>query len=91
MTIPDAAAVDCMGLLAQGVDGDPPVVAGESGVGGLAGLLAVAADARARRDLGLDGASRVLVIGSEGDTDPELYRRLVGYTAEQVRAGASGG
>jgi diaminopropionate ammonia-lyase len=68
-----------------------PVVAGESGVGGLAGLLAVAADAQARRDLGLDGASRVLVIGSEGDTDPELYRRLVGRTAEQVRAGASGG
>ncbi len=90
MTISDPAAVDCMCLLAQGVDGDPPVVAGESGVGGLAGLLAAAADAQARRDLGLDGASRVLVIGSEGDTDPELYHRLVGRTADQVRAGASG-
>lgn len=88
MTVPDSAALDCVVLLADGVDGDRPVVAGESAVGGLAGLLAAAMDPRARRDLGLGAASRVLLIGSEGDTDPELYRRIVGRTGEEVRAAA---
>ncbi len=86
MTIADAAALDGMARLAAGGDGDPPLVAGESGVGGVAGLLAAALDEGAREDLGLDAASRVLVIGSEGDTDPEAYRRIVGRGAGEVRA-----
>ncbi len=81
MTITDAAAVDCMRLLAAGAAADPSIVAGESAVAGLAGMLAAAE----LRELGLDGMSRVLVFGTEGDTDPELYQRLVGVGASQVR------
>jgi phosphatidate phosphatase APP1 len=29
----------------------------------------------------------VLLLGSEGDTDPEIYRRIVGRSAEEVLAG----
>jgi diaminopropionate ammonia-lyase len=73
MAIPDAAAVACMRLLAaQGV------VAGESGVAGLAGGLLAAADPAARSMLGLDTGSRVLVFSTEGATDPELYTKRVG-------------
>ena len=43
VTIPDAAAVETMRLLARGCGGDRPIVGGESGVAGLAGLAALAA------------------------------------------------
>lgn len=85
MTVPDAAAVTAMKALAAGT---PPVVAGESGVGGLAGLMAAVGDPDARRALGLDAGSRVLLFGSEGDTDPALYAELVGRPAAAVRAAA---
>lgn len=81
MTVTDEAAVDCMRLLAEGASADPAIVAGESAVAGLAGMLAAAE----LHELGLDGNSRVLVFGTEGDTDHELYRRLVGTGAPQVR------
>jgi diaminopropionate ammonia-lyase len=86
MTIPDTAAVEMMRRLAAGTDGDSPIVAGESGVAGLAGVFAAVADASAARSLGLDAGARVLVFGTEGDTDPELYQKLVGRSAEDVRA-----
>jgi diaminopropionate ammonia-lyase len=73
MAIPDGAAVATMRLLAQA-----GVVAGESGVAGLAGCLLAAADPTARESLGLGHDSRVLVFSTEGATDPELYARLVG-------------
>lgn len=48
------------------------VVSGESGAAGLAGLLAFAGD------LALAPQDRVLVISTEGATDPVAYRRIVG-------------
>jgi diaminopropionate ammonia-lyase len=73
MTVPDAAATACMKLLAE-----VGIIAGESGVAGLAGFLLAAADPAARETLGLRADSRVLLFSTEGATDPELYRRLVG-------------
>ena len=73
MAVPDEAAVDCMKLLkAQGM------IAGESGVAGLAALRLAAADPAARQALGLDAESRVLLFSTEGATDPALYDALVG-------------
>jgi diaminopropionate ammonia-lyase len=84
MTIADDAAIDCIRLLAEGRYGDPPIVAGESAVAGLAGFLLASADPKLRRDLALGSDSRILVFGTEGATDPELYTRLVGRTPEQI-------
>ncbi|HYH22911.1 MAG TPA: diaminopropionate ammonia-lyase [Azospirillum sp.] len=86
MTVTDAAAKDAMRRLADGAGGDRPVVAGESAAAGLAGLLGALADPAARAALGLGADSRVLLFGSEGDTDPELYAGIVGRTADQIRA-----
>lgn len=74
MTVGEAAVAPTMRLLAAG---EPPLEAGESAVAGLGALLAARSDARLWDELGLDGSSRVFVIGTEGATDPELYRRLV--------------
>ncbi|MES2153147.1 MAG: diaminopropionate ammonia-lyase [Pseudomonadota bacterium] len=72
MLIDDAQALRLMWPLAmQGIE------AGESATAGLAGLLAVAADRASAARLGLSASSRVLVIGTEGATDPELYRHLI--------------
>ncbi len=76
MAIPDAAAIDCMRLLAEN-----GIVAGELGVAGLAGFLLAAADPAARETLGLDANSRVLLFSTEGATDPVLYARIVGRPA----------
>ena len=85
-TIGDDAAVECMRLLAEGRCGDDPIVAGESAVAGLAGLLLACADVNARSVLGLRPDSRVLVLGTEGATDAETYRAIVGRAPEDVMA-----
>ena len=72
MAVPDEAAVECMRLLAR-----QGIVAGESGVAGLAALLLAAADPAARAALNLGPASRVLLFSTEGATDPALYKSLV--------------
>jgi diaminopropionate ammonia-lyase len=86
MTVPDEAAADAMRLLAGGAHGDQPLVAGESAVAGLAGMQAAAADPGASATLGLDANSIVLVFGTEGATDPELYATIVGRPANEVAA-----
>lgn len=84
IALPDEAAMAAMKLLATGQNGDPPIVAGESGAAAAAGLVAAALDPALRATLGLDRAARVLVIGSEGATDPATYERVVGRRAEDV-------
>ncbi len=74
MAVPDGAAVDCMKALARR---EPKVVAGESAVAGLAALLLAAKEPFARAALGLAPESRVLLFGTEGATDPELYDKLI--------------
>ena len=67
-------------------DGDPVIVAGETGGAGLAALLALQERAALRTQIGLGAESRVLLLGSEGDTDPEIYRRIVGRSSEELLA-----
>lgn len=84
VTIADDWAIAAMRRLAEGRDGDPPIIAGEAGAAGVAGLLALAEDPEARRSLGLDRSARVLAFISEGATDPILYRNLVGRAPDAV-------
>ena len=77
LTIPESVVAPAVRLLARPLDGDPAVEAGESAVAGLAALIAARADADLSSKLGLDGASRVLLIGSEGVTDPAIFRMIM--------------
>jgi diaminopropionate ammonia-lyase len=80
VAVPDARVPEAMRLLAA--DG---IVAGETGAGGLAGMLALAQDARLdepRSALGLGAGSRVLLLCTEGATDPEAYERLTAGATE---------
>lgn len=84
LTMADDAVAPTMRLLADAPFGDRPVVSGESGVAGLAGFLCVWNDAETREKLGLGPESRILLFGTEGATDPEIYRAMVGRTPEEV-------
>ena len=86
MTVSDARAEAAMRLLAEGVQGDLPVVAGESAVAGLAALLDAADDAALCQALGLDAGARVLLISTEGATAPAVYAGIVGRPADDVLA-----
>jgi len=56
------------------------IEAGETGAAGLAGLRAVLGGPTAVRDaLGLGPASRVLLLDTEGATDPEVHARVLGH------------
>lgn len=59
---------------------DPRIVSGESGASGLAALLALTSGeklAAVRPRLPLGPESRVLLINTEGDTDPVNFQRIV--------------
>ncbi len=84
MTVEEEDAIAIMRRLARPVAGDPAIVAGESGGAGLAGLAAALGNDEARRQLALGPSSRVLVVNTEGATDPVLYRQLVGMSPEAV-------
>lgn len=77
VTIPDSIVAATVRLLANGETGDAVVEAGESAVAGLAALIAARQDPKLSEMLGLDTGSRVLLIGSEGVTDPAIFDAIM--------------
>jgi len=86
VALDDVYALQAMKLLASPAAGDPAIVAGETGGVGLGALLATRDYPEIRATLALDADSRVLLLGSEGDTDPAIYRQVVGRSAQEVLA-----
>ena len=84
LTIDDDAVGPLMKQLAQGTGDDPRIVAGEAAVAGLAGCITARADADLCQTLALNEQSTVLVFGTEGATDPTIYRQLVGSAADDL-------
>jgi diaminopropionate ammonia-lyase len=82
VAVDDEPAREAMRLMAAS-----NLVSGETGAAGLGGLLELLRGGssgqqqeEARRALGVNRESRVLLFNSEGATDPDSYRRLVGGT-----------
>jgi diaminopropionate ammonia-lyase len=84
MTITDDAAADMMRLLARPPYGDAPIVAGESAVAGLVGFSLAAADEDVRQRLRVNSDSVALLFGTEGASDPEAYRQIVGAAPGEI-------
>ncbi|UCC45672.1 MAG: diaminopropionate ammonia-lyase [Candidatus Zixiibacteriota bacterium] len=81
LSISDRYAEEAMKLYYSPRGGDLRIISGESGAAGLAGLLAILNDAtltHVRETLGLGRSSRILVINTEGATDPEGFHRITG-------------
>lgn len=77
VTIPENIVGPMVRILANGACGDGPLEAGESGVAGLCAVVAVANQPALQRNLRLDAKSCIVVIGSEGTTDPNVYAQII--------------
>lgn len=77
---PDYTSARGMRILGNPIDGDPKVISGESGAVGL-GIVSLILEDEKLKDIAeklkLDENSKVLVISTEGDTDPVHYRKIV--------------
>jgi diaminopropionate ammonia-lyase len=83
VTIPETETADTMRLLLSSRNGDPSIVAGESAVAGLVALRLATRDRRVREALRLDSDSVILLFGTEGATDAELYRKIIALNARR--------
>jgi diaminopropionate ammonia-lyase len=86
MTVSDESAAHAMRCLAYPIAHDIPIVSGESGAAGLAGLQTVLSDVAVAQSLGIDATSRILLISTEGATAPSVYHECVGESADAVVA-----
>ena len=80
LSCPDPVSAKGMRMLSAPVKGDPRVISGESGAVGMGVLSSIMTDPeyeQLKKGLGLGGDSRVLMFSTEGDTDPEKYRKIV--------------
>jgi len=84
-SIPDEPIAEVMQYLASL---ENPVVAGESAVAGLAGYLIVQNSDEYRKALEIDENSKILFLGTEGDTDALVYEQMVGKSSAEVLAKA---
>lgn len=74
ITINDSSIPGLMRLLAKN---NLKIEAGESSVAGLAGLIESMEDQKIAKAMGLNKESIVLLFGTEGATDPEIYRSII--------------
>jgi diaminopropionate ammonia-lyase len=84
---PDYVAAKGMRVGGVPLHGDPFIIAGESGAVTLGALMFLTELDRyksIREQLGLDENSRVLLVNSERNTDPDDYRRVVWDGGDQI-------
>lgn len=84
ISLSDDWAFAGMRRLADPLAPDAPIVGGECAGGAVGALMALAGLPEARAALGLDAASRILLIGTEGATDPAIYADVTGRAPEAV-------
>ncbi len=77
ISLPDDDIANTMKLLGNASFSDEKIIAGENSAPGIISLIASCEDQRIKKELNLNSNSNVLVIGCEGDTDQEMYQKLV--------------
>ncbi len=76
-SIPDDDIAKTMKLLGNASFSSENIVAGENSAPGVICLIASCEDEKVKKKLNLDENSNVLLIGCEGDTDKEMYQKLI--------------
>ena len=77
ISLPDDDIAKTMKLLGNASFSNEKIIAGENSAPGVISLIASCEDQKIKKELNLDSNSNVLVIGCEGDTDREMYEKLV--------------
>ena len=77
ISLPDDDIAKTMKLLGNGSFSEEKIIAGENSAPGVISLIASCEDQKTKKDLNLNSNSNVLIIGCEGDTDQEMYKKLI--------------
>ena len=77
VSLPDDDIAITMKLLGNSSFSDERIIAGENSAPGVISLIASCEDQNIKENLQLNQKSNVLVIGCEGDTDKEMYKKLI--------------
>ena len=77
MTIPESVVAPAVRLLANGDASAQAINAGESAVAGLCGMIWAALNPACREGFMLGCDSHVVLIGSEGVTDPNVFNQIM--------------
>ena len=77
ISLPDDDIAKTMKLLGNSSFSDKKIIAGENATPGVISLIASCVDDKIKEKLKLNSKSNILVIGCEGDTDKEMYQKLI--------------
>ena len=77
ISLPDDDIAKTMKLLGNSSFSEEKIIAGENSAPGVIGLITGCADDKIKKRLKLNSKSNILVIGCEGDTDKEMYQKLI--------------
>jgi diaminopropionate ammonia-lyase len=77
ISLPDDDIAKTMKLLGNSSFSKEKITAGENSAPGIISLIACCTEDKIKQKLKLDSKSNVLVIGCEGDTDKEMYQKLI--------------
>jgi diaminopropionate ammonia-lyase len=77
ISLPDNDIAKTMKMLGNSSFSEEKIIAGENSVPGVISLIASCVDDKVKEKLKLNAKSNVLVIGCEGDTDKEMYQKLI--------------
>ena len=77
ISLPDDDIGKTMKLLANASFSDNKIIAGENSAPGVISLIASCNDEDIKNKLNLNSNSNILLIGCEGDTDQEMYQKLL--------------
>ena len=77
ISLPDDDVAKTMRLLGNSSFSEEKIIAGENSAPGVISLITSCFDDKIREKLRLNLNSNILVIGCEGDTDKEMYKKLI--------------
>ena len=77
ISLPDDDIAKTMKLLGNSSFSKEKIIAGENSAPGVISLIASCEDQKIKKELNLNSNSNVLIVGCEGDTDKEMYKKLI--------------
>ena len=77
ISLPDDDIAKTMKLLGNGNFSNVKIIAGENSAPGVISLIASCEDEKIKKTMKLNKDSNILLIGCEGDTDQEMYQKLI--------------
>ena len=77
ISLPDSDIAKTMKFLGNSTFSEEQIIAGENSAPGVISLIVSCVNSKIKEKLKLSSRSNILIIGCEGDTDKEMYQKLI--------------